>query len=297
MPCYRPIRAYRSKFKNKNGKYGLVFKVTDIRANPLRPVEVACGKCVGCDLDKAGSWALRCMHELKYHEEACFITLTYDKEHLPYGYNLVKKDLQLFWKRLRKEVKKKIMYMACGEYGTEGSRPHYHAIVFGWRPKDLKIDETYKGKADVHYTSDTLDRIWKNGRTGVGEVTYESAGYVARYQLKKRERKAREGLDKDTGEIIERIPEFITMSTNPAIGKRWIEKYLQDTYKDDFIVQDGRKMNPPKYYDKVLEKHQPEKHEEVKKEREKKTMRKTAYRLQAAEKIKLAQIFNVKRGD
>ena len=60
---------------------------------------------------------------------AFFITLTYNNENLPPGDELCKRDLQLFIKRLRK-VNPGIRYFAIGEYGEEGKRPHYHAVIF-----------------------------------------------------------------------------------------------------------------------------------------------------------------------
>ena len=76
--------------------------------------------------------------EAKLHKENCFITLTYNNNNLPKYKSLVKKELQDFFKRLRKKYGEGIRYYACGEYGPKGKRPHYHAIIFGWKPKDLK---------------------------------------------------------------------------------------------------------------------------------------------------------------
>lgn len=90
---------------------------------------VPCGKCAFCIKKAIDAWCLRLHHEMEVSSSAFFITLTYDDEHLPPGEELSKRDLQLFFKRLRK-VNPGIRYFAIGEYGTEKGRPHYHAIIY-----------------------------------------------------------------------------------------------------------------------------------------------------------------------
>ena len=98
----------------------------------LQNLEVPCGKCIGCRIAKRKEWSLRMLHELTYHPQSSFVTLTYDDYHLPPCCSLKKRHLQLFLKRLRKNLgERRIKYFACGEYGGQTMRPHYHAILFG----------------------------------------------------------------------------------------------------------------------------------------------------------------------
>ena len=114
LPCLSPVDIKDPRYSYK--KYMLV----------------PCGKCVNCKLNYAKMWSIRIMHELKDWDSACFLTLTYDEEHLPKDGSLDKQDLQKFFKRLRFNLGgRKIKYFACGEYGEQYGRPHYHIIVFG----------------------------------------------------------------------------------------------------------------------------------------------------------------------
>ena len=98
--------------------------------------------------------------------------------------HLLKKNYKIFFKRLRTKYGNGIRYYACGEYGPKGKRPHYHAIIFGWKPKDLKyFKENETG--DIVYKSKELMKIWGKGFTTIGEANFKSAGYVARYVQKK----------------------------------------------------------------------------------------------------------------
>ena len=98
------------------------------------PLEVPCGKCLGCRIAKRQEWSLRMLHELNYHKESVFLTLTYNDYYVPSHGGLSIPELQNFFKRVRKALecqKRSIKYFACGEYGEQNMRPHYHAIVFG----------------------------------------------------------------------------------------------------------------------------------------------------------------------
>ena len=116
MQCTKPITLF--KVGTKTYPLGL---------------EVPCGKCLHCRKKQRSEWAMRLYHELGYHQDSVFLTLTYNDKSLPKNDSLVKRDLQLFFKRLRKALPsdKKIKYFACGEYGDDKECPHYHAIVFG----------------------------------------------------------------------------------------------------------------------------------------------------------------------
>jgi len=164
-------------------------------------------------------------------------------------------------KRLRFHfADKKIKFFACGEYGDESLRPHYHACLFGIDFADRWHYKTKKGIK--HYRSPTLEKLWTFGNSDIGDVTFESAAYVARYITKKiTGPKAEEHyshVDKTTGEITQKIPEFIRMSRRPGIAKAWYEKFKDDVYPSGSVVIRGVEMKPPGFYSKQLEKENPE---------------------------------------
>lgn len=231
-----------------------------------RYISVPCGRCDGCLLERGRNWTIRIMHEAQMHDANSFLTLTYDDANLTYGRTqatLYKKDLQDFWKRLRKELDVKVRYFACGEYGEQRSRPHYHACLFGYDFPD-KILHTIESGNRL-YTSSLLDRVWANGHCSVGALTPGSAAYVARYVLDKKFGKERKYYE-DKG--IE--PEFTVMSRGGregagGIGQRWFEKYAGDVYPADRVVLEGGAFSkPPRYYDELRKKSFPQEIENLK---------------------------------
>lgn len=181
---------------------------------------VPCGKCDGCRMDYSRTWADRMLIEL-HDNSGCgvFLTLTYNSDYLPRSDGgvptLKKRDLQLFWKRLRKAYPdKKIRYFVAGEYGPKTHRPHYHAIVFGLSLSDFKDLEflRFNGLGQTYYNSPSLASIWGNGYIVLSEVTWHTCAYVSRYVLKKRGK-----LDKYV--VAANVePEFNLSSRRPGIG-------------------------------------------------------------------------------
>lgn len=258
MACYKPLTAYRSPDKGKNGRMGITFHRTGAYSD--MQVKIPCGQCIGCRLERSRQWAIRIMHEAKMHEENSFITLTYNPEHMPTYGSLVKSDFQNFVKRLRKEISpKKIRYYHCGEYGENFGRPHYHAIIFGL---DFPDKVGYNCGKSNYKSSKILEKLWPYGFNTVGEVTFESASYCARYIMKKiTGNNAQEHymhLQEDTGEIIERLPEYTTMSLKPGIGQNFFDKFKEEIYNTDSVIMRGKEMKPPKFYDIKYEIEQPE---------------------------------------
>jgi len=253
MPCYFPLQAAIDGFTS-SGKKKLVFSAVDSFPKHKR-LQVPCGQCIGCRLERSRQWAMRCLHESKMYDDNCFITLTYDDEHLPEGNTLVKRDFQLFIKRLRKRYGK-VRYFACGEYGDQFGRPHYHALLFGFDFSDRKRFKSING--NVIYSSDMLSDLWPFGYSSVANVTFLSAAYVARYCLKKRTGKGSSlfytNFDYESGEVFStREREYVNMSRRPGIGMPWLQEFMHDTYKDDFCVIDGAKVKPPRFYDNKYE--------------------------------------------
>lgn len=237
MACFHPLRAWQLADRS------VVF--TDRRGDVVRELKLPCGQCVGCRLARSRQWATRVMHEAQFHEHSCFVTLTYDDDHLPDDLSLNYRDFQLFMKRLRKKFGA-VRFFMCGEYGDELGRPHFHAILFGVRfPDLLPIGRDL-------FTSKILASLWPSGLHSVGSVTFQSAAYVARYCVGKVTGRAAFDhygiVDLDTGEIRERVPEFARMSLKPGIGARWFEKFKSDVFPHDFVVVNGHECKPPRYY-------------------------------------------------
>lgn len=160
----------------------------------------------------------------------------------------------------------------CGEYGEGKSRPHYHAIIFGLRFADRTPWKIVQG--NTYYTSKTLQDLWGLGHTMTADVTFESSAYVARYITKKINGKLQEShyekMVDTTGELLSLPPEYCRMSTNPGIGSNWFDQFHGDLYPSDQCVIMGkspRKLKVPRYYDKKLEKLNPELHAQIKKQR------------------------------
>jgi hypothetical protein len=246
MPCYHPIPAYQ-------GSDGKVVFVERLHKDVVRRLELPCGQCVGCRLERSRQWAVRCVHEASCHESNCFLTLTYSDDFLPVSGSLVYRDFQLFMKRLRKRfscfdvtlgVWVPRFYM-CGEYGDLNARPHFHACVFGFDFPDKVLFRRCGSGCDI-FTSVICDGLWRKGFASVGSVTFESAAYVARYVMKKITG------DEAVVHYGKRVAEFCHMSLKPGIGGVWFDRWKTDVYPHDYVVVNGVKVRPPKYYDKRL---------------------------------------------
>jgi len=182
------------------------------------------------------------------HENNSFITLTYNDENL--GDNrLDYKDFQDFMKRLRsKNPHLDIGMFVTGEYGEESKRKHWHTILFNYRPHDLKEDKKTP-RGDQTYTSQEIAKLWSFGNAIIGQVTFESAGYCARYSAKK----LVHGKDDEHN-----YKPICRMSSKHAIGKRWLEKHWEDVFNHGYIINaDGVKSGVPRYYEKWLKRERP----------------------------------------
>lgn len=249
-------------------------------------------------MERKRSWAIRCVHEAQMHEKNCFLTLTYDDEHLPEDRSLVVSDWQKFAKRVRKKHGP-FRFMHCGEYGEEGLRPHYHALIFGL---DFAEDSVPILRAEKHplRISESVQKLWGLGFHTIGEVSFDSAAYVASYVTKQVtgrkavEWGAYERVDPETGEYWEVAKEYATMSRRPGLGTSWFEKYCGDVYPDNFVVMKGQKFKPPSFYDGLLEQRDKVLHKRMLEQR-KSVVRKDGWnmtdeRLEVREKCSLAQM-------
>lgn len=303
MACFNPLRAWRGGVL-PSGKRAIVFKERE--AQSVKTLDLPCGQCVGCRLERSAQWAARCLDEASLFEKNCFITLTYDEVRIPEDGSLVKRDFQLFMKKLRKRFGEGIRYYMCGEYGDTTGRPHYHACLFNFRPDDLFF---FKKTDQGHclYTSKSMEEIWDNGYVIIGDVTFESAAYVARYIMKKITGDGADEryVDKDSGVMLE--PEYTNMSRGSkklgtgGIGKEWYNRFKGDLFPDDFKVVDGRKIRVPRFYSSMYELTNPEEFAKIKAKREKvaqeikRSGELDGFRLRTKEVIKKAQINFLKR--
>jgi len=197
---------------------------------------VRCGRCMACRITRAQEWSVRLLHEMSLHEDLCYITLTYNEQCIRSDFSLEKKELVKFFKRLRKKIEpKKIKYYACGEYGEETYRPHYHAIVFGWNSDNQYFLRYDKGKKMM--SSKELDDLWRFGENTIDLVNLKAINYVTKYITKKL-----------YGEMAE---EFYGSNEVPfnlmskGLGYEWYKKNCQ---KDEFLRINGKDVMIPKYY-------------------------------------------------
>lgn len=212
MQCLSPLSIPNSRYGLYNGEYARIL--------------VPCGKCEACLSRKRQDWFFRLKQELKLHDDSYFITLTYDECNLPKDMSVNKRDCQLFLKRLRKKIEPyKIRYFLVSEYGPTTLRPHYHLILFG-----------SLGCKDVE---SVISESWNNGFVTVGTVTDASINYTCKYCINK------------SIEIENRNPNFALMSTHPALGSNYVERYLSyHKSGSKFYCTDefGRKQAMPRYY-------------------------------------------------
>lgn len=312
MSCYSPrVRVEqlgKYKYAADGHRYNdfKIYSTKDLEMEDLffpgQKVQIIpCGKCIGCRLDYSKEWANRGYLESLY-SYAYFITLTYDEEHLhiplqmvtdegvtflqedaPTEWKgmLVPKDFTLFNKRLRKELSKnekykcKMRFIACGEYGEKGHRPHYHEIIYLDKPipmEDLTPDKQLSKKGEPQFFWNVLDKTWKKGRAVLSEANWQTIAYVARYITKKQFGDYAEEYYKSRGQT----KEFFRVSRKPGIGYQYYEDHKEEIYRyDKILINKGKSSeweSPPKYYDKMYEEEFPDDFEIIKLNRRKKAM-------------------------
>lgn len=237
-----------------NDGYGLAMGL-------MRP----CGRCNACRKRYAADKAIRMVHEQQFWPTASFLTLTYDERRLYYHTDqsivpsITPRHLQLFFKRLRKRTRLDLSYVACGEYGTNTDRPHYHVILYGY---DFSADRKFYDKTPTGnlYNSSLLDVCWQHqGHAVIADVSYDSCAYVAGYTIKKLNGKDGKSAYYDLG----RLPPFGLMSRKPAIGKRWIQKHYLETVQHGDISINGKQRSIPRYYLDWIKSNHPKLHDKL----------------------------------
>lgn len=226
-----------------------------------------CGRCMECRLAYSREWAIRMTHEAQMHKECCSGTLTYNDEFLPEHGQLVKRDAVLFLKRLRKLIGS-FRYVLSGEYGETNRRPHFHFALYGRNFSEERLYYGRGSKGDPLFTSATIAKAWSLhgeslGIHTIGDLTFESAAYIARYITGKLTPSERLSLlplhiDKDTGEMIFPNPEFLIMSkgrrAGQGIGGSWFRDYfMTDVFPHGSVITpQGSRAPVPLYYKRLL---------------------------------------------
>lgn len=228
MPCYHPLLAYKAQ----SGEI-----VWDDRfVDTVGEISLPCGRCIGCRLERSRQWAIRCVHEASLHRRNCFVTLTYAELSSP---SLQPDDFNRFIKRIRK--RQPVRYYMCGEYGPQLQRPHFHACLFG---VDFD-DRLHFGTGESGESCDTsaeLQRLWPHGFSTVGDLTFQTAAYTARYCVQKR-------LGKDAKAYYGSLePEYNRASLRPGIGFGFFQRWQSDIYPADHVVVNALEIKPPRYY-------------------------------------------------
>ena len=243
MSCLHPLPAYLINYHDENGlikqkiKFINTFQYSEDRMKSVfgnSLIMIPCGKCLACKMAYRKDWAVRCEMESMFHEKSCFVTLTLDDDHLkPLP---VKEDVQYFLHKLRDSYGIKCRYFACGELGSKG-RSHYHMILFGYKPEDLKFYGLSKSGFPM-YTSKFLTKVWNKGLVQIQDFDFSCAAYVAGYVKK----------DKNQA--------FIMESTRPGLGAAFMESNLHKLFKyGHYQGKSGQIHRLPRYFKKVCEKY------------------------------------------
>lgn len=302
MACHSPVQAFRHP--------GGLGKVKFHESPGDESLRLPCGRCFGCRLDRRSAWTVRCIHEAQLYDANSFVTLTYSDESLPAGGSLRYVDVQKFLKRLRRRVRGvtavvdegiesfPIRYFVAGEYGSQNLRPHYHLLMFNTEFGDrVPIGKNL-------FESALLSKLWPLGHASVGAVTPASVAYTCGYALKKvygRQASERHytSVNVETGEVAERVPEFIRMSLSGGIGSKWYEKFGRDVLPRDYVIVAGEKRRVPRFYNLKYEAENPRGYQEVKEIRDEKiaaipSHERSWRKLQEAEEIALSRhsLFN-----
>lgn len=308
--CVKTLSAWKIG-KKPNGKDIIVFNPP--RRGKGEYLQLPCGQCIECRLNRSRQWAMRCMHEASLSEENCFITLTFNDDHVDPILSLQKSHFQKFMKRLRKYLSgvgqaKRVRYFHAGEYGEKFGRPHHHAILFGYDFPDKVLSRQRDGFK--YYESELLGKLWSDPKTGesygfheISDVTFESCAYVARYCTKKITGENAEdhySVMDEQGNVYKREPEFSTMSRRPGIGLAWYQKYKDtDVWAHDKIHIRGKiYCSPPRYYGSKFELECPAEYAIIKEKRLKKCKDNPDNRFErqpVREAVKMAQYQMLKR--
>lgn len=303
MSCFHPRPAFEQVHRSTGEVSVSIWHPIKGHWDITKRFMTKCDQCSGCRSSYTRSWSLRCWHESLFHKENCFLTLTVNEDSMESvfpGRSLCYEPFQVFIRALRKRLRLKLRFFMCGEYGEQFSRPHYHAIIFGWYPS--VSDRTfYKSTpAGDLYVSKAVSQCWPFGFHTIGTFSRESAGYVAGYMQKKIKGKL---APKWYGG---RHPEFAKCSNGGGsktggLGKQFYSKFKRDLYdaKDAVTLPGGSKVSIPRYYDKLHSFYHPSHMEKVKLRRQEpdalRDFESTPARLAVREHIHRARLSKLRR--
>lgn len=314
MSCYKPlIRLYNPDNKEQSGRVyslarfsklsGKQLKYEDLMYNP-KVMLIPCGKCIGCRIRQREEWTTRIELEARDYpkEEVWFITLTYDDDHVPgmivktgeiirkaqYTWKpgekrpssvqiLLYEDIQKFLKRLRKAYRGKLRYFVAGEYGEQTARPHYHMILYGWRPTDL--ENLYKIHHNGYYSSKWLADLWGMGQIQIAQAVPETYRYVAGYVTKKMYEI--DGKKANAYYELGQTKPFACMSLKPGLGDNYYQEHKEEIWRQGYIqCTNGKRAQIPRYYEKQMEAENPQRLWRIKQNRQKNAMKQKRIQLE-----------------
>lgn len=220
---------------------------------PLLPpyVDVPCGKCIKCLLDKNYEWQFRGYCEmLSKHSVGCFLTLTYDDENNPL--RVSKRHMQLFLKRLKEFTHEKFTYMCTSEYGEESMRPHYHLLLFGLDLSSF-IDSDYlhfKRISSIQSNGQFRFQtsLWKYGHIGFAPLDVGFIKYTLKYLLKGNLKCGKYRSYNDMLEECGFEPNFFIKSQ--GIGKQYFDEHIELIQEQGGLYVGGKFHTLPPYWAK-----------------------------------------------
>jgi len=228
---------------------------------------------MGCYMAKGLMWKTRILHEAKCWSSSLMLTLQYRDDALPASLSLEYRDFQLFMKRVRAELvgvdesadgRRPIRFFVAGEYGGETARPHWHAILFNFELKDARWWMRHRKGRELRVGhSELAEELWTHGYVELAPVNESTAAYVAGYVNKKAERRSADAVDRLTGEVYERRPEFQKSSNDPGIGSFWYDRFGADLWRVDGALVNGKPVPVPRYYNEKLRRSDPEGYERI----------------------------------
>lgn len=306
MSCNKPlIRLYNPDDREQSGRVyslarfsqlsGKQLKYEDLMYNP-KVMLIPCGQCIGCRIRQREDWTTRIELEARDYpkDEVWFITLTYDDDHVPgmivktgeimrkvqYTWKpgekrpdsvqiLLYEDIQKLLKRLRKTYRGKLRYFVAGEYGEQTARPHYHMILYGWKPTDL--ENLYKIHHNGYYTSKWLADLWGMGQIQIAQAVPETYRYVAGYVTKKMYEI--DGKKANAYYELGQTKPFACMSLKPGLGDKYYQEHKAEIWRQGYIqCTNGKKAQIPRYYEKQMEAENPQRLWRIKQNRQKNAM-------------------------